>query len=405
MHILYIHQYFATPKGTTGTRSYEFARRWATKGHKVTMLTTTAQLTDEDLKDTEGHILKRVIIEGIQVLAVYVPYRQQMGMGRRILSFLAFSIISSSIALFIKKVDVIYATSTPLTVGLPALVAKCIRRIPFVFEVRDQWPEIPIELGIIKNKVLIRLPLWLEKTIYKNCTSIVALSPGQAEGIRKVLAEDKDVMVIPNSCDTEMFRPGINGEAIRKEHGWDDKLVLLHFGAMGRANGLGFVVDVAGRLKGEAGIHFVLVGDGSERAALVRSIEQLGLKNVEILDSTPKTELAKIIAACDVSMVIFANYSILQHNSANKFFDSLSAGKPILLNYSGWQREILEDNKAGFGCKLYNVDEFVEKVLYFSSDRTELSRMGKNAHQLATERFDRNKLAFQTLSVLESAIT
>ncbi len=402
MHILYIHQYFTTPLGCGGTRSYEFAKRWAAKGHKVTMLTSIAKLTDADLSAAKGWIIKRFKIDKIDVLALSVPYRQQMGALKRCLAFLAFLLLASLVVLFIKKVDIFYATSTPLTVGVPALVAKWFRSKKYIFEVRDQWPEIPIELGIIKNKIVIKLLLWLEKTIYKKSAVIVALSPGMADGVRSVLKKEKPIAVVPNSSDIEVFRPDIDGSAVRKERGWDDKLVLLHFGAIGRTNGLGFVIDAAERLKTNPDIHFVLVGNGSEKQALVGRVEQLGLRNIEILDSMSKTELAGFVAACNVSMVIFANYAILEHNSANKFFDSLSAGKPVLLNYSGWQRDILEDNKAGFGCDLCNLDEFVEKVLYLNSNRQQIKQMGQNARRIAEKKFDRNKLANQVMELIVS---
>ena len=321
------------------------------------------------------------------------------------MSFLSFMLFGVYAGLRTKDVDVIYATSTPLTVGIPAIILKWLKRVSFVFEIRDQWPEIPIELGIIKNKMLIKLLLWLEKTIYKHASSIIALSQGQADGIRKVIAEDKQISVIPNSCDTEVFRPDINGSKIRQQRGWGDRLVLLHFGAMGKANGLEFVIDAAKRLKNNSHIHFVLVGDGSEKKKIVRKVEQLGLRNIEILDSRSKTQLPEFVAACDAVMVIFANYPILEHNSANKFFDGLSAGKPVLLNYSGWQREVLEGNLAGFGCELCNLDEFVEKVLYLQSHRDRLAEMGQNARWIAEEKFDRDKLAMETLDVIASIAT
>ena len=210
MHILYIHQYFATPTGSTGTRSYEFARRWVKAGHKVVMLTTISQLCEQDLQDAKGRFIKRTIIDDIDVRAINLPYNQKMGFIKRGLSFVAFFVLSSFYILFTKKPDVIYASSTPLTVGIPALTGKWLRRIPFVFEVRDQWPEIPIELGIIKNKLLIKTLLWLEKTIYKNSSAIIACSPGQAEGVRSVSEAQKRIEVVPNSCDIELFRPDID---------------------------------------------------------------------------------------------------------------------------------------------------------------------------------------------------
>jgi len=390
MHIFYIHQHFAVPSGSTGTRSYEFARRWVKAGHKVTLITGHYDIGGLKLSRS---LVQRYMVEAINVVVVGIDYSNKHSFVRRITSFLFFMFLCTYVGLRTKGIDVIYATSTPLTVGIPAIILERLKRVPFVFEVRDQWPEVPIELGIIRNRILIRILLWLERTIYKQSSAIVALSPGIANGVKAVLKSEKIVAVIPNSSDTDLFLPDINGSKFRELKGWKDKFVFLHAGAMGRANGLDFVVDAAERLRPYDDIHFVLVGDGSEKERLARRIDEAALRNIEILDSVPKVRLPEIFAACDVSIVIFANYPILQHNSANKFFDSLSAGKSILLNYSGWQRQILEDNKAGFGCDLCNLDEFVERVLYFHSHRRQLKRMGQNARALAKREFTRHKLA------------
>jgi glycosyltransferase involved in cell wall biosynthesis len=400
MHILYIHQHFATPAGTTGTRSYEFARRWVKAGHKVTLIAGHHDIGG--LKLTKKLIQKQSI-EGINVVVVGTTYSNKQSYLRRIISFLCFMFLSIYAGLRTKAVDVTYATSTPLTVGIPAMVLKWLKRVPFIFEVRDQWPEVPIGLGVIKNKIVIKLLLILEKSIYKSAASIVALSPGMAEGIRKIIGEQKPIVLVPNSCDTELFHPDINDSRVRREKGWGNKLVLLYFGVLSKANGLGFIVDAAERLKTNPDIHFVLVGDGSEKTVIVKRVEHLGLDNIEILDSIPKGRLPEFVAACDIAMVIFANYPILEYNSANKFFDSLSAGKPVLLNYSGWQRNTLEENNAGFGCKQYDVDEFVEKVLYLNSHKKELLEMGQNARRIAEEKFDRDKLAQEILEVIIAA--
>jgi len=400
MHVLYIHQHFAIPKGSTGTRSYEFARRWIKAGHKVTLI--TGYYEPGGLKLGKGLIQKQTIDE-IEIKVIAAIYNQKQSYLRRLVSFLSFMLLSIYVGMRTRNIDIIYATSTPLTVGISAMVIKWLKRVPFVFEVRDQWPKIPIEMGIIKNRILIRILLWTEKVIYKKSSAIVALSPGMADGIKSVLNKDKPVAVIPNSSDTETFRPDIDGSAIRQEKGWDNKLVLLHFGAMGRVNGLEFVIEAANRLKSNPEIDFVLVGEGREKASLIKKVEHLGLKNVDILDSMPKEMLVKLVAACDVSMIIVADFSILEHNSANKFFDSLSAGKPVLLNYSGWQRQILEENSAGFGCEICNLDEFVEKVLYLNSHRKQLAEMEQNARRIAIEKFNRDKLAKEAFQIISSA--
>lgn len=401
MHILYIHQHFATPKGSTGTRSYEFARRWIKVGHKVTVITGHYDIGGLELG--KGLIQKQTI-DQINVVVVGIQYSNKQSFLRRIISFFSFCVLSIYAGLSVDRVDVIYATSTPLTVGIPAIALKWLKRIPFVFEVRDLWPAVPVEMGLIKNRVIRRILLWLERTIYTQSTAVVALSPGMADAVRSVLKKKKPISVIPNSSDTEVFQPGIDGSIVRKQQGWNGKFVLMHFGAIGRANGLGFLIDAANRLREFDHIHFVLVGDGSEKDLLIERVSTEGLKNVEFLGSVPKTKLPKIIAACDVSLVIFANYYILENNSANKFFDSLSAGKPILLNYSGWQRKILEDNAAGYGCDLYDLDEFVEKVLYLHSHREDLRKMGENGRRAAEESFDRDKLAAEALSMIESVV-
>ncbi len=401
MHILYIHQHFATPAGSTGTCSYEFARRWVKAGHKITLITGHYDIGG---LEAAGGLYEKQNIEGINVILVGSKYSNKQSYVRRMTSFLSFCLLGIYAGLRAKGVDVIYASSTPLTVGIPAVVIKWFKHIPFVFEVRDQWPEIPIELGIITNRLLIKILLWLEKTIYKNCSSIVALSPPQADGVRGVLTGEKPITVIPNSCDTDVFKPDIDGSIVRHRRGWDDKLVFLHAGAMGKVNGLDFVVDTAERLEDHSDIHFVLIGDGNQKSFLESRIQKLGLTNVEIIPSVPKQELPRFYAAADAGLVIIGNYPIIEHNCANKFFDSLSSGKPVLLNYSGWQREILEENEAGFGCSLCNLDEFVEKVLYINEHRQRLKQMGQNARQIAVEKFNRDELAKQALDLISSVI-
>ncbi len=399
MHILYLHQHFAVPSGTTGTRSYEFAKRWVKAGHKVTVISGKYDISG--LADNKKFLFEKQI-EGIRVIVVGTRYSNKQNFIKRVLSFFTFMFFSIFAAFKAKKVDVIFATSTPLTIGIPAMVLKKIKRAPFVFEVRDQWPEIPIEMGYIKNHILQKMLLKLEEMIYKSAAGIVALSPGMAEGVRSVLGNEKRAMVVaPNSSDVDLFHPEVDSSEIRKEYGWNDKFVILHFGAMGKANGLDFLVNAAEKLKENPEILFVILGDGSERTKIEQMIENNKLENVQLIESKPKSILPKFVSACDVSTVIFADYSILEHNSANKFFDSLSAGKPVLLNYSGWQRKVIEENNAGLGCEQYNLDEYVKKVKQLSSQKEELSEMGKNARKLAGNEFSRDLLSDRVINFLQ----
>lgn len=404
MHILYIHQYFATPKGHTGTRSYEFARRWVAAGHCVTMLTSVAQLTQEDLAQASGRLIRRFRIDGIEVVALNVPYQQRMGVVRRTWAFLLFMVLAGWMVLRIKGVDVVYATSTPLTIGISALVGRYLCGRRYVFEVRDVWPAVPIAMGLIRNRLLISVLEWFERLVYRKAESVVALSPGMEARVRKVSPRGKEVVIVPNCCDTERFRPDVDGAKVRRARGWQDRFVCIHVGAIGPTNGLMAVVRAAERFENDPDYLFVLVGDGSERPRLSAEIERLGLSNIQVLGNIPKQKLPELFAAADVSLVVFANVPILEDNSANKFFDSLSAGKPVLLNYSGWQRDVIESAGAGFGCKQGNDAEFHEKLQRLR-EAPELRRaMGERARRLALDRFNRDDLATHVLETIAGVV-
>lgn len=404
MHILYIHQYFSTPRGSTGTRSYEFSRRWVAAGHRVTMLTSLAQLTAEDLGPGPHPRVVRAAIDGIDVVALNVPYRQQMGRAARMQAFLRFMMGTLRQIGRCGRVDVIYATSTPLTVGVPALWARRRRAVPFVFEVRDMWPAIPAALGAIRSPAILATFERLERTIYRNAVAVVALSPGAAAMVRRHCPAGIPVATIPNCADTDFFRPDMDGTEVRRRLGWGRRVVLIHTGAMGRINGLDGVVRAADRLRHDAAALFLLVGDGSEKAGLLAEKRRLGLDNLQILDALPKRELPGLLAAADVGLMTVAPVPILEHNSANKFFDYLAAGRPILMNYGGWKRQLLEDAGAGLGCDLGDEAAFTRNIAELAADAPRRRAMGAAARRLAEERFNRDALAAEALRVLEQAV-
>jgi len=403
MHIAYVHQYFATPNGSTGTRSYEFARRWVAAGHRVTMLTSTAQLTPADVPNGDLDRRSEFEIKGIRVIALPVKYSQQMGRLSRIVAFLRFMWTSTWTLLRLPDVDLVFATSTPLTVGIPALVRQCLRRTPFVFEVRDLWPEIPYELGYLPGGPILWFLRWFERCVYRSASKIVALSPGMRDGVVSAGVPHDQVVVVPNCCDTERFRPDIDGTVVRNARGWEGRFVCVHIGAIGMTNGLDLVIRTAQRLRDDPDYLLVLVGDGRERPRLMKMAEERELTNVQFPGNIPKDELPGIFAAADVSLVVFAPFSILQHNSANKLFDSLSAGKPVVLNYSGWQRDMLEAAGAGLGCEQGDEATFVANIKRLKVDPQLRRQMGCNARRLAETRFDRSRLSARVLKQIECA--
>jgi len=367
------------------------------------MLTSVGQLTDKDLGGPPKGLVTHLKIEGIDVVALNVPYHQTMGPVRRIRAFVSFMLLSCWQVLRTKSVDIIYASSTPLTVGVPALVGRWFRRIPYVFEVRDIWPAALVALGLIRSRVSIWFLQHFERAVYRRAAAILALSPGMEVIVRRNAPRRKQIVTVPNCSDTDLFHPGMDGKTIRRERGWMDKFVCLHSGAMGRINGLDVIVRAAEYFRDEPDFLFVLMGEGKEKAGLVEARDRLGLQNLQISDSVPKNRLPAVVAAADLCLMTVANASILQHNSANKFFDYLAAGKPVLLNYGGWQREVLESASAGLGCEQGDDEAFFANLAALKADADRRAAMGRNARDLALREFDRDKLAAQALEVITQA--
>ena len=400
MHILYLHQYFATPSGRTGTRSYEFARRWVAAGHRVTVVTSVAQLVEKDFPSSRGRIVTRFTVDGVKVIALNVPYSQTMGFISRGLSFLAFMLLSSWFVTFEKGVDVVYATSTPLTVGVPAILARWLRGRRYVFEVRDLWPAVPIAMGVMRSRVLAGLLRFVERTIYRWSDAVVALSPGMVDQVRSAAPRNMRIEMVPNCADTDLFHPGSDCGGVREKRGWQGRFVCLHAGAMGRVNGLDSVVRAAEHFRDDPTFLFVLLGEGKEKESLKLMRDRLGLDNLQIVDGVPKHELPAILAASDLCLMTVAPVPILEHNSANKFFDYLSAGKPVVLNYGGWQRDVRESAEAGGGCAMGADQAFLANLASLDADQARRTAMGNNARKLAVERFNRDLLAAKALSVI-----
>ncbi len=399
MHIAYLHQYFATPAGKTGTRSYEFAKRWTQAGIDVTVITSRAQLSEDELVRAElvKNGLRRIVIDGIEVLIVEADYQQTMSYSARIKSFMQFSIASSKVLLKLKNIDLVYATSTPLTIAIPAIVKYKLHKVPFIFEVRDLWPLVPISLGVIKNPIAKKMLLSFERYIYKQAKGIVALSPDMKTYIDKITGSPAKTIVAPNCADIDLFKPTSPDKRseLREKLSWSDKFVIVHSGAMGKVNGLYRIIPHARWLQDEFGdkIIFVLVGEGKEKHRLTGLVEQYDLHNIVFMAPLPKRQLAELLPAADAGLVSVDRIKELEYNSANKLFDYLAPGLPVLLNYGGWQKELLEESNAGLGIENFDEDEFKRNIIKLYENYNLRETMGKNARQLAQSKFSRDLIA------------
>lgn len=403
MHVAYIHQHFSTTRGATGTRSYEMSQRLLRAGHQVTMICGAYEAGDQRADSRQR--VTQCAIEGIRVLRIAEPYANRMGFARRLLAFGRFARTATHVVAKLDA-DLVFATSTPLTVGIPGMKgAKCLR-VPFVFEVRDLWPELAIALGVLKNPFLKWYTRRLERDIYRASARIVALAPGIKDGICRTGYPSERVTVIPNSCDVDLFRPS-DEVLVDPRFGSADEFRLVFTGAHGLANGLDAVLDAAAELKRRdvKGIRFVFIGDGGQREALMHRSRIADLDPmITWVPPIPKTELAQLLPRMDVGMMILKNVPAFYYGtSPNKFFDYISSGLPVLNNYPGWIAELIARNRCGVVVPPDDPQSFADAVIRLRGNRHELAELGRNARRLAETQFSRNLLGDQLLALLESA--
>lgn len=404
MNVLYFCQHFSTPAGSTGQRAYEMARSLLRRGHEVTLICGSYQGAISGLTIPFLNGMRRGKVDGIDVIEFDLAYSNQDGFLKRSFTFLKFVFLSTRF-IFTLQYDLVFATSTPLTVGIPGIFARWFYRKPFVFEVRDLWPELPKAMGVIKNPVILWCLSVLEGLTYRSAVRMIGLSPGMVNGIgNRGIARDR-IAMIPNGCDLDLFQ---NIQSIARPEGvHQDDLLVIYTGTHGVANGLDAILDAAGVLKrrGRTDIKLILVGQGKLKASLQERAKQEGLDCVIFLDPMSKAALASLMGTADLGMQLLINVpAFYEGTSPNKFFDYLAAGLPILNNYPGWLAEKIIQHECGFVVPPNDPSAFADALEKAALNQEHLKVMGKNAKQLALDEFDRTSLAHQWVDVLEQAL-
>lgn len=401
MKILYLHQYFNTPQMSGGTRSYEMAKRLVEAGHEVHIITSwVRETTHRDWFEED--------IDGIRVHWYPNPYNNKMSFKQRILSFFRFAYAA------MKKVssipaDIIFATSTPLTIAIPAVLGARKQKIPMVFEVRDLWPEVPIAMGILKKPYQIFLAKRLEKWAYNNSSYVVALSPGMKEGVVATGYPESKVSVIPNSCDNSFFE--VNDKKFEKfirDNTWlPNGKVIIYTGTFGIVNNVGVTIELAKELKKRnSDIKILLIGDGAEYEKVYQKAlnENVLNQSLYIRRQVPKNEIPYYLKYASMASSFAIDLPAIQANSANKFFDALAAAKPILINYGGWQKDILEKNECGVVSWKQNIEETINDLESFLYDEERYKTACNNAKYLALNSFSRDLLFSKLENILRSSV-
>lgn len=393
MKILIFYQYFTTPQGSWGTRVYEFAKRWVEEGHEVEVVSSI--YSKSDLK--ASRFIETQYHDGVKVTIVNVRIDNKQPFILRVWSFIVYALVSSYYAMH-RKPDITVASSGPITVGIPGLLSKWFRRAKLVFEIRDLWPEGAIELGVLRNKTIIRFCKWFEKTLYHNASLVVGLSPGMRDYVVDNF-NHPNVITITNSANLELF--GMS-QKIKIEDSIFQRKYAIYSGNIGEVNNSFWLLNACRELKkmNREDIAILIVGEGQQREEICELANREQLNSFVYRGLMPKNELVAYIQHSMVSLVPLKGTPVLDTSSPNKFFESLAAGIPIIQNTNGWMKTYLEEHQVGYTLSPHDSIELANKLIELADNPDIIKNMQSRAHASAKRDFDQEELSARYLSFL-----
>lgn len=375
------HQHFNTPEGGGAIRSYYLATALIQHGHRVTMITSGTCDTGNSMN-----------IEGVHVIYLPVPYNNRFTFYARSRSFLRYVFAAIRAAAPYKDYDVAYGISAPLTVGICTRWMKFRYGMPYLFEVGDLWPDAPIQLGFIRNPMVQRALLALERSIYRHARSVVALSQPIADAIQKKLPGCR-VDVISNMADVTFFQPEEKLPVVSAKYGAEDKFVISYIGALGVANGLHQLIDCAEACqRAQVPTQFILCGDGAMLDELKGMVAERGISNVLFAGFLNREGVREILSVSDAVFISYLPAPILETGCPNKYFDGLAAGKLIIVNFRGWIREEIESHGCGFYVDPAQPEQLADKVAPFINDRSQLKSCQQRSRALGESNYARENI-------------
>lgn len=411
MNILLIHQYFLEKNDGGGSRFNEMTKSWAQEGHDVTVLAGmfigVSEKKDERYNGKYTYVDKE-FYSGVQVIRTHVSASYNVNFAGRLWAYFSFVFSSIYAGLFKAKgkYDVIVVTSPPLFVGITAFVLSRWKRVPFVFEVRDLWPESAIDTGVLQNGMIIKFAYWFENFIYKKAKLVNVLTPAfRTKLIDKGVPKDK-IIFIPNAADfslAEAVQKEINVQEFKESIGLKDKFIITYVGAHGVANHLIQLLDAAILLK-NTNVVFQLIGFGMQKQELIDDKNKRHINNVVFRDAVPKAEVFKYILASDMGVSVLKKVDTFKTIYSNKTFDYMSCKKPTLLAIDGVSRELIEIADCGIYVEPENPEAIVAGILSVKDKPNRLIEMGENGYNYAIKNFDRTVLSKKYIDYMKNVI-
>lgn len=385
------------------TRTYEHCRQWVRDGHQVTVVTCAPNHPQGRVYEGyRNRIYQRETKDGISVVRIWTFVTANEGFLKRTLNYISYLCSAVLVSLFLPKADIVLSTSPQFFNGLAGYFVSKLRRIPWVLEIRDLWPESIVAVGAIKSPVIISLLEWIERFAYRKADWIVPVTDSFKTYMLAKGIEARKITVVKNGVDLAQYAPRDGASALAEELGIEGKFVVSYFGTHGMAHHLQTILHAAHRLNGSKNIIFLMVGDGAERRALLQMRDDMALGNVMMLDQQPKSRMRDFWALSDISLVLLKKSDLFKTVIPSKIFESLAMTKPIILGVEGESADLLRAANAGICIEPEQADELAARVLELSQNPERCQQLGRNGRRYVMEHFDRIVLARKLASVLET---
>lgn len=396
MRILFLSHYFAPEGNAPATRVHGLTRRWVRDGHDVTVVTCAPNVPSGVVYEGyRNRWRQREKTEGVDVVRVWTWMAPNAGTVRRILNYLSYMVTATLAGLRGPRPDVVIATSPQFFCGWAGVFVSRLRRRPLVLEVRDLWPESIVAVGAMRDSRIIRSLEWLERRLYAVADEVVTVGEGYRRGLEARGVPSQRITVVPNGVDLSIFRPDVDGAAVRREYGLGERFVCAYVGTIGMGCGLDVVLRAAQRLRelGREDIAFLLVGDGAVREDLERRAKEAQLHNVIFTGRQPKARMPEFLAASDVCLVHLIREALFETVLPSKIFEAAATGRPIVLGVAGDAADLVRSSEAGLCIEPENEGEFVEALTKLAGDRSLARDLGANGLTRLASQYDVEQLA------------
>jgi glycosyltransferase involved in cell wall biosynthesis len=394
MRILFLSHYFPPEVNAPASRTFEHCREWVRTGHEVTVVTCAPNHPRGQVyPGYRNRLWQEERMEGIRVIRIWTYMAANEGFAKRTLNYVSFMVSAVMAVPRLPKAHVVITTSPQFFNGLAGYFVGRLKRVPWVLEIRDLWPESILTVGAVRNKAIIRLLSWLEMFAYRKADHIVPNTDAFGRYMIDKGVPAEKITVVKNGADLERYVPAAKDPALARELGLEGKFVAAYFGTHGMAHHLETVLEAAERLRGEPGIVFLLVGDGAERARLLEQKEAMGLSNVILLGQQPKERMPALWAAADVSLVLLKRSDLFKTVIPSKIFEAMAMERPLILGVEGEAKALVEEAGAGVGIEPESVAELAETMQALAGDPERTRALGQSGRRFVTEFYSRAVMA------------